>query len=57
LFRDQQFGDKVPMESLVPDLSKIIKAERIKEMVLRYGSYQTLNFSRHKLIGLGSVFY
>jgi hypothetical protein len=40
--RDKQFGDKggnttkVPMESLVPDLSKIIKAERIKEMVLMH---------------------
>jgi hypothetical protein len=27
---------KVPMESLVPDLSKITKAERIKEMVLMH---------------------
>jgi hypothetical protein len=40
LLRDEQFGDnvenaiKVPMESLVPDLLKITKAERIKEMVL-----------------------
>jgi hypothetical protein len=40
--RDKQFGDKagnaikVQMESLVPDLSKITKAERIKEMVLMH---------------------
>jgi hypothetical protein len=26
----------VPMESLVPDLSKITKAERVKEMVLKH---------------------
>jgi uncharacterized membrane protein YagU involved in acid resistance len=34
----RQGGDaiKVPMESLVPDLSKITKAERIKEMVLTH---------------------
>jgi hypothetical protein len=42
LLRDKQFGDKgrnaikVPMESLVPDLSKTTKAERIKEMVLMH---------------------
>jgi hypothetical protein len=45
LFRDKQFGDKgrkatkVQMESLVPDLSKIIiiiiiKARKVKEVVL-----------------------
>jgi hypothetical protein len=40
LLRDKQSGDKggnaikVPMESLVPDLSKITKAKRIEEMVL-----------------------
>jgi hypothetical protein len=27
---------KVQMESLIPDLSKITKSERIKEMVLMY---------------------
>jgi hypothetical protein len=42
LLRDKQFRDKagnaikVPMKSLVPDLSKITKAERIKEMVLMH---------------------
>jgi hypothetical protein len=42
LLRDKQFGDKmgnaikVRMESLVPDFSKITKAERIKEMVLMH---------------------
>jgi hypothetical protein len=40
--RDKQFGEKgwnaiiVQMESLVPDRSKITKAERIKEMVLTH---------------------
>jgi len=40
LLRDMQFGDKggnaikVQLQSLVPDLLKITKAERIEEMVL-----------------------
>jgi hypothetical protein len=42
LLSDKQFGDKggnatkVQVESLVPDLSKITKAERIKKMVLTH---------------------
>jgi hypothetical protein len=39
LLRDKQFGDKgnaikAQVESLMPDLSKITKARRIKKLVL-----------------------
>jgi hypothetical protein len=48
LLRNMQFGDKggnaikVPMESLVPDLSKITKAETIKEWFLCMCGYLAL---------------
>jgi hypothetical protein len=36
VWRQGENAIKVQMESLVPDLSKITKAERIKEMVLMH---------------------
>jgi hypothetical protein len=48
---------KVQMESLVPDLSKITKGERVKEVVLTHVCYLSLKPSRHKLIFLASTFY
>jgi hypothetical protein len=48
LLKDKQFGDKggnaikVQMESLVPDLSKITKAERIKKWFLYMCGYLAL---------------
>jgi hypothetical protein len=36
VWREEGNAIKVQMESLVPDLSKITKAERIKEMVLTH---------------------
>jgi hypothetical protein len=36
VWRQEENAIKVQMESLVPDLSKITKAKRIKEMVLMH---------------------
>jgi hypothetical protein len=36
VWRQRGNATKVPMQSLIPDLSKITKTERIKEMVLMH---------------------
>jgi hypothetical protein len=48
---------KVQMESLVPDLSKIIKAKRIEEMGLMHVWLSVIKSLLHTNIFLDRVFY